>query len=207
MNIQMIPIGPAQANCYFITDSDMLVIIDPGDQGQKLVEIVNHSGMTPAAVLLTHGHFDHVGGVNALCAAFPGLPVYLHPEDEIYVTQPEIAYRSFLRGVPKNCLLNEKTRPTQDTLQFGELVFKVLHTPGHTRGSVCYLWEKVLFTGDTLFMGSCGRWDLFGGDELALRRSLRNLASLKENFTVYTGHGQSTTLAAERAQNPFLKLE
>ena len=192
MNITVLPLGSLQANCYVAAQGKQCAVIDPGAQGTQLVQWLKDNGLTPAAVLLTHGHFDHVGAVKALVEAF-GMDVYLHKAD------------TTMTGELAQGLYWTKTCTEGETISVGEMSFRVLHTPGHTPGSVCYKAEDVLFTGDTLFAGSCGRTDFPGGSWEQMLSSLNRLAKLEENCAVFPGHGGKSDLLTERASNPYMK--
>lgn len=204
MKIHTIPVGVASANCYLVWDENQLIVIDPGGEPEKLLDEMEKTQAKPAAILLTHGHFDHVGAVTALKNTHD-LPVYLFAEDFLYVSQPEKAYSgAFLRLAKEIIFLPEVLMQKEETLRFGGLHFQVLHTPGHTPGSVCYLCEDALFTGDTLFRGTCGRFDLFGADKEKLQESFERLRNIPEDLNVFPGHGQETSLSFEKKTNPFL---
>jgi glyoxylase-like metal-dependent hydrolase (beta-lactamase superfamily II) len=192
VNILTLPLGAYQTNCYLVwgENSDCCVVIDPGYMPQNILSQVQKLGKTVSAILLTHGHFDHTGAVNTLADEI-GCPVYLHPQDR--TLPPELT-----AGVL--C----PTCPYPVRLPLAGLTFQVLHTPGHTGGSVCLLAEDCIFSGDTLFQGSCGRTDL-GGDWATILQSLQTLKSLPGDYKVYPGHGAATTLEAERTYNPYMR--
>ena len=192
MEIAVLTVGAYQTNCYLVWKEgrEDCVVIDPGYTPDKILEAVRREGKTVAAILLTHGHFDHVGGVKKL-AKETNCDVYLRPEER---TMPQIITAGELYS----------TRKYEDTITVAGLTFRVLHTPGHTPGSVCLLCEGVLFSGDTLFAGSCGRCDLPGGDEEEIRHSLKKLAALPGDMPVLPGHGGDTTLQRERENNPYM---
>lgn len=187
------PLGDYQTNCYLLCNDNRCVIIDPGYEPEAVLAFLQANALTAEAILLTHGHFDHVGGVKAIAAEL-GCPVYLH--------QAENTMPSMMTAGP---LYYTHTYNEGDTLSFAGLTIHVLHTPGHTPGSVCLLCEDVLISGDTLFAGSCGRTDLPGGSWTTIQKSLQRLASLPEDYKVFPGHGESTTLNAERQYNPYLR--
>ena len=191
MRITVLPLGPMQANCYIVAEGKSCAVIDPGAVGDRLIGWLKEQNLTPEAVLLTHGHFDHVGAVKALVEEY-GCPVYLHPGD------------TSMEGHLAKGLYWTKTYEEGDVISVGSMDFTVLHTPGHTPGSVCLKCEDTLFSGDTLFAGACGRTDFPGGSWEQMMQSLRRLAEL-EDCTVLSGHGGETTLKREKAYNPYMK--
>lgn len=195
MPLHTFPVGPLGANCYLLTAGGGAVLVDPGGDAGALCRAMEELAVTPAAILLTHGHFDHVEGVAGLRAAFPGLPIYIHPAD----VSPRPGQFTWT-GLPGWLPLSDDQK-----LTFGEIQLSVIHTPGHSPGSVTFRWGDRLFTGDTLFQGSMGRVDFPGGDSRAMSASLRRLAALPGGLAVYPGHGPATTLEAERRTNPFLR--
>lgn len=193
MKIDTLTLGPLQTNCYIVYNegAEEAVILDPADEAEKIKDALD--GKRPAAVLLTHGHFDHTGALSA----FASTPVYIHPADEIMLSDGAWSLAGNFR--------DRRPRPAATDfvqegsgLRLAEMDIRVLHTPGHTPGSVCYAVGDVLFTGDTLFQASYGRTDFPGGDTAALLRSLRRLLTLDKNWIVCPGHGDPTTIFAER---------
>ena len=195
LTIHTLTLGTYGTNCYIIHDSasKTCCVIDPGYTPEKILDEVNALGLTVEAILLTHGHFDHVGGVKEI-AAETGCDVYLCA-DELTLPPQITAGR----------LYYTKTYGEGDTLHLAGLTICVIRTPGHTPGSVCLLVDDAMFSGDTLFAGSCGRTDLPGGSGAAMRASLRRLAGLSADYRVYPGHGMDTTLAEEKRYNPYLR--
>ena len=195
MQVTRLPLGVYQTNCYIIHEenSTSCCVLDPGGEAKKILEFMSNRNLMLDAILLTHGHFDHVGAVKELQEA-TGCKVYLCTEDlsmPAKWTAGELFYTdSYGEG---------------DELDFAGLHIRVLHTPGHTPGSVCLIVEDSIFSGDTLFASSCGRTDLPGGDGEVILTSLRRLAELKEDYTVYPGHSASTKLSREKQYNPFVK--
>ena len=196
MEIRTFTIGSLRTNCYLVwgENTDKCILIDPGYEPEYLLEQVRLSRKTLEAILLTHGHFDHVGGVKQI-AEETGCKVYICPEELL---------------VPPRFTTGEHyytdTYGDGDTLHLAGLSLQVLHTPGHTMGSVCLLCQDILFSGDTLFAGTTGRTDLPGGNYQTLLSSLRRLSGLECDYKVLPGHGSSSTLDQERMENPFLRL-
>ena len=195
LKIHAMALGDYQTNCYIIHEeaSSTCCIIDPGYEAVLIMDKLSDLGLTPEAILLTHGHFDHVGAVKDL-AAETQCDVYLHPED---LSMPPM--------MTAGALYYTKTYVEGSQLKLAGLEISVLHTPGHTPGSVCLLVDTAIFSGDTLFQGSCGRTDLPGGDWATIGKSLNRLAALEGNFWVYPGHGPSTTLRDEKKYNPYMR--
>ena len=195
MTIKCLPLGAYQTNCYLIwqENSSSVAVIDPGYTPELVLEKVKALGKTVEAILLTHGHFDHVGGVRKI-AEKTGCKVYIHPQE---VSLPE----DFTAGP----LLFTHTYGEGDTVAVAGLSLQVLHTPGHTPGSVCLLCGDSIFAGDTLFAGSCGRVDFPGGSWTEMQKSLRRLGGFRKNYKIFPGHGPDTDLQTEKQENPYLK--
>ena len=195
LNMKHLALGAYQTNCYLVWDEDSqtCVVIDPGYNPEIVLAEAKLLGKEIAAILLTHGHFDHVGGVKEL-AAETDCKVYLCPED--------LAMPPQMTAGP---LYYTDTYGEGDFVEAAGLSFKVLHTPGHTPGSVCLMCENMLFSGDTLFWGSCGRTDLPGGNWATIQKSLKRLAGLSGDYDVYPGHGDATKLSFERNFNPYMQ--
>ena len=193
LQIHTLPLGDYQTNCYLLCEDSRCVIVDPGYEPETVLAFLKAKGLTAEAILLTHGHFDHVGGVKAIAAELD-CPVYLHKAE---LSMPPM--------MTAGTLYYTHTYDEGDTLSLAGLTIRVLHTPGHTPGSVCLICENVLISGDTLFAGSCGRTDLPCGNWTTIRQSLQRLAALEEDYTVYPGHGESTTLSREKRYNPYLR--
>ena len=194
MELKTFPIGSLQTNCYmaWAEGSEKCILIDPGYEPELLLEQVRLQRKTLEAILLTHGHFDHVGGVKQI-AAETGCKVYICAEE---LKQP-LRYSDGLHYTD--------TVAEGDVLELAGLTLQVLHTPGHTPGCVCYLCGDTLFSGDTLFAGTCGRTDLPGGDFKAIQASLQRLAALEGDLRVLPGHGMASALDIERRYNPYMQ--
>lgn len=194
MKIRTLTLGDYQTNCYLVSDEDgVTAVIDPGYEPQTILSVLQAEHLQLGAILLTHGHFDHVGGVKAL-AKDAACPVWMHKAEQTMPPQITAGELYFTDSYDDG-----------DTVQVGKLTFSVLHTPGHTPGSVCLRCENALFSGDTLFAGSCGRTDLPGGSMAQMRESLARLRKIPENLTVYPGHGEATALERERLRNPYFR--
>ena len=194
LKIHTLTLGMYQTNTYIIHEENSkgCCVIDPGYEADAILRKCEALGLNVEAILLTHGHFDHVGAVRDL-AADTGCRVFACAGDE---QLPPM----FTGGK-----LYVTDRYEEGTiLNIAGLYIRVLHTPGHTPGSVCLLVDDVIFSGDTLFAGSCGRTDI-GGSWTEIQTSLKRLSLLEGDFTVYPGHGESTTLAAERRYNPYMR--
>ncbi len=194
MNMQTIVGGSLYTNCYLVwqDNKESCVLIDPGFDPEQIMEQVRATGKKLEAILLTHTHFDHVFGVKGL-VEMTGCKVYVHKE-ELQINHQ----------YPSGEICATDFYDEGDTVEAAGISFKVLHTPGHTTGSVCLLADGVMFSGDTLFAGSCGRTDLAGGSPSQMRQSLARLCQLEGNCAVFPGHGEATELAFERRMNPYM---
>ena len=187
-------VGSFRTNCYMLWQGEECVLVDPGFEPEQILEQVLCKGKKVAAILLTHGHFDHVGGVKHI-AAETGCPVYIHEAD---IRLPS--------RHTDGQIYHTHTYDEGDVLEIAGMTFRVLHTPGHTPGCVCLLCGDVMLSGDTLFAGTCGRTDLMPyGDPGQMRRSLARLKDLEGDYAVFPGHGHSSTLEEERRTNPFMQ--
>ncbi len=202
-------VGQLGTNAYLVYDDNTkkAVIIDPGDDGEFLAEEIRRLGLHPAAILLTHGHFDHFSACDLLRERY-GIPLWIHAEDapllqDMRANASGLFFRKGFTVHPADSVFSDN-----DTLTFDSLTFQVIHTPGHTKGSVCFLLKQpsgsVLFSGDTLFHASIGRTDFPGGSTETLYRSLDRIYALGP-MLVYPGHGQTTELSFEATHNPYHK--
>jgi hydroxyacylglutathione hydrolase len=209
------PAGAFAANCYLVAPApgEECVIIDPGQDAERgIEELIDRHRLKPIAVLLTHGHVDHMWSVAPVCGA-KGIPAYIHPDDRAMLADPGkgldlMAQQQFLGGM--KFTEPDDVRPLADgeVIPLAGLDFRIGHAPGHTEGSVTFRSGAddldALFTGDLLFAGSIGRTDLPGGDHAAILRSLARTLTLPDETVVLPGHGPVTTVGDERQTNPFL---
>ena len=194
MNVKTLILGAYGTNCHIIwaENAEKCLVIDPGYEPDTVLAAIDELGLSVEAILLTHGHFDHVGGVRQI-AADTDCKVYLNTADRAMppmMTAGELYYTNAYRG--------------GETLELASLEIDVIATPGHTPGSVCLMCQDHIFSGDTLFAMSCGRTDLPGGNTNQLRESLKKLSSLQGNYFIHPGHGSSTCLRDEKKHNPYL---
>ena len=198
MLIKTLPVGQLETNCYVVTNENTLesVVIDPGDEANTILDYLESNRLRCAAIFLTHGHYDHVGAVDTLREE-TGAPVYMNPRDD--------ASRAVDAHMTYRMQPGDRAYDEGDTVEAAGLVFHVMATPGHTPGGVTLRCEDALFTGDTLFKGSCGRTDLPGGDMEQELSSLRRICELPGDYEVYPGHMDSSTLEREREFNYYCR--
>ena len=194
MEITVLTLGGYMTNCYILRQeaSSKCLIIDPGYEAGRILSVLQQKQLEPEAILLTHGHFDHVGAVQDLAA---------ETDCDVYIAEADLSLPPMITN---GKLYYTHTYPASGTLNLAGLAVRVLPTPGHTPGSVCLLVEDTMFSGDTLFQGSCGRTDLPGGSWEQIAASLKTLATLPGDYRVLPGHGGETTLDRERQSNPYL---
>jgi hydroxyacylglutathione hydrolase len=209
------PAGAFAANCYLVAPAagEECVIIDPGQDAQRgIEELLDRYRLKPIAVLLTHGHIDHMWSVAPVCGA-KGIPAYVHPDDRAMLADPGqglglLAKQQFLGGMTFAEPDDVRVLSDGEAVPLAGLEFTIGHTPGHTPGSVTFRSGAddldALFTGDLLFAGSIGRTDLPGGDHPAMLKSLARMLTLPDATVVLPGHGPTTTIGDERGTNPFL---
>src|SRR5579875_372054 len=215
--ISAFPAGLLQCNCYVLAQRPGAdaIIVDPGQRAMgPLREILDKNRLTPAAVLLTHGHIDHIWSAQKVSDTF-GCPTYIHPEDRFMLTDPIKGIGPRLGQILFSAAFREPRQVVEldrdgDKIDLADITVTVDHTPGHTRGSVVFRFagdaSEVVLTGDTLFERSIGRTDLWGGSGRDLLNSLvEKLLVLSDKTVVLPGHGNSTTIGAERRANPFLQ--
>jgi hydroxyacylglutathione hydrolase len=205
---EILPVGPLQCNCSIVGDehSRQAVVIDPGDNFLDILAIVQKHNLTVKQIIITHAHIDHVGGAMKLREA-TGAPILLNQNDYRLLKMLDVQAAWIGIASPGKVEIDHSLGE-QETVQAGSLIATVMHTPGHTEGSICLHFpaEKKLIAGDTLFAGSIGRTDLPGGSFEKIMRSLHEkVLALPDETTVIPGHGPITTIGRERASNPFLK--
>jgi len=205
---KILPVGPLQCNCSIIGDEGTheAMVIDPGDNIDEIVAILNEHKLQVKQIVITHAHIDHVGGAMKLRAQ-TGAPILLNQNDYALLKMLDVQ-AAWLGMKPPGAVEIEHAIKDGEKVEAGRLTANVLHTPGHTEGSVCLYFpaEKMLIAGDTLFAGSIGRTDLPGGSYQKIMRSLHDrVLALPDETVVIPGHGPSSTIGDEREGNPFLK--
>ena len=201
MQVVKFCLGELSTNCYLLVEDDQCLVVDAAyDPNNALVEYIARHALKPVAILLTHGHFDHVGGVKQLTDKYD-VDVYCNFAD---IDMALHAQNNLWQFVCDDCFPNKNF--TAGKMEIGKFTFYVLSTPGHTPGSVCLFFDRVMFSGDTLFCGCVGRTDLPGGSMRQLRASLNLLKSINDDYVVYPGHGKETTLSAEKLGNVYMNL-
>ena len=204
MEVKTLTLGELGTNCYIVTRAaGNAAVIDPADDAQRILDTLSAENAELKIILLTHGQYDHTGAVADLKEQ-TGAKVYIHAKDECMLDDtiknvaylcPDYSYKPFTADV----LLSGG-----DIIRLDEVEFSVMSTPGHTAGSVVFFADNCMFAGDTIFEGSAGRTDFYSGDYIAQRNSLARLAALREDYLIYPGHGETTTLKQEKQFNPFL---
>jgi glyoxylase-like metal-dependent hydrolase (beta-lactamase superfamily II) len=197
MQIEVFPVGNLQTNCYVTSDPQTkeALIIDPGFdytyEVKQVIDYIEKAGLKVKFIINTHGHHDHIGGDSYLQKKYD-VSVFIHSNDKHYLTEQN-----------ENAPLNITTLKEGEIIKFGAESLKVMETPGHSTGSICLIGDKLVFSGDTLFAGGIGRTDFEGGSDEDMTQSLKKLMTLPENFLVYPGHYEATTIGKEKSFNPY----
>lgn len=203
MEIKVVPLGHIQTNCYMIETEQAAVVIDPGFNSEITEEFLKQNSKKERAILLTHCHFDHIGGASALKKT-TDTPIFTGENETENLVSPEINLS--LRFHAKfDEVQVDKTLKDGEILKVGDLEFKTIFTPGHTTGGVAYLLGDILFSGDTLFLESIGRTDFPGGDFAVLENSIKKLYTLPEETAVLPGHGEQSSIGYEKKFNPYVR--
>jgi len=203
MIVKRLIVGPLESNCYIISDENTKesLVIDPGDEPDRILDSINENNFKVKYIVCTHAHFDHVGAVSDLKKETDA-DIVIHKDDiEIYKrAMDQAAFWGYgLDSLPEP----DRFVSEGDKLEVGALRFEILHTPGHSPGGICLYGEGIVITGDTLFAGSVGRTDFYGGDIKKLKSSFKRLMSLSDTVKVFPGHGPETTIGQERTDNFF----
>lgn len=205
MNVETIIVGPIEVNCYIVSckKTNKAAVIDPGDNADDILKIIRSRSLNLQYILLTHGHFDHLGGVAPIKAA-TNASVLMNSGDKVLVEAAPAQAELF--GLPTPAEFDvDRYVDDSDSIEIGALKATVLATPGHSPGSICYLFDNAAFVGDTLFYGGVGRTDLEGGSFEQLVHSIKTkLFNLPDDIKVYCGHGPTTTIGREKKYNPFI---
>lgn len=197
-------LGDLRSNCYILHNGVNCVIIDPGATAYKIFDVLNDARLIPEAVIITHGHFDHIGAVDQICSEY-NIPLVIHADDTSFLNEPSYNLSSSFFESELTLKTSNIITVTENTLEFLGTVFEFIHTPGHSPGSVCILVDDKLFTGDTLFYMSVGnQFPPFGNLDLEIQSIKQKLLTLHKDYDCYPGHGPKTSLFFEKENNPYL---
>lgn len=203
MKIETLSVGFLGTNCYIAYDGSEAVVIDPGADGRRILAKAEELGVDVKYILLTHGHFDHVLAVSEIKEK-TGAPLVSTEGERLRLSDAEVSGHTMLRNRVFIPLKADIEVSDGMTMQVGDMTFRFMATPGHTEGSVCIICDDVIFSGDTLFEGTCGRCDLIGGDMNEMMKSLALLHDMPGDYRVLPGHGGETTLSHERETNMYM---
>ncbi len=204
--VQTMSLGSLSTNCYLVyTGEKRVIAADIGGEPDKLLRFLNENGLTLGKILLTHGHYDHIDGVLSVQQA-TGADVYIHEADAPMLSDSNLSLAAWINPCA-DCkpITDYHTIGEGDIITDGDAVFTVMHTPGHTKGSVCYICDDIILAGDTLFRLSRGRTDFPGGSDREMLDSFRRLKQLPGDFRVFPGHNEHTSLEFERNYNPVMR--
>ncbi len=206
MEITRLIVGPIAENCYILKYSQTeAAIIDPGDEGEAIARELEKQGLTPTKILLTHGHFDHIGAAAFLKEKY-GIPLYINEKDSAMLSDREKSGGLIAPFVAFNPVKADGFFKEGDIIKLGDFSLRVMETPGHSEGSVCFMGDDFMITGDTVFKGSVGRTDLYSGNSKKLMESVKRIAALEGDYTLYSCHGDCTELEAEKKYNPYFNI-
>ncbi|MCH5323820.1 MAG: MBL fold metallo-hydrolase [Eubacterium sp.] len=204
MKIITMNLGELDTSCYIVvSDSGNAAVIDPADNAEHILDVLGKNSLTLKLILLTHGHFDHTGAAAELKEQ-TGAKVYIHKADECMLDDRQKNVSYLLPGFDYKSFAADVTVDEGDTVTLDEITFTVIHTPGHTAGSIMFTADNAIFSGDTIFEGSVGRTDFYSGSPAQQRQSLQRIMNMDGDFDIYPGHGGKTTLSAEKRHNPYL---
>ena len=209
MDVIRLTLSPLATNCYIVkTDENSGVVIDPADSADIILAAAEEKDIQLKKILLTHGHFDHTGAAAAIKEKL-NIPLYIHTDDECMLSDGEKALAYFCPEKPFNKVEADLLVKDGDVVSQDGVKFRVLHTPGHSAGSVCYIVDiadglNLMFAGDTIFKDSIGRSHGYSGDYIVQQKTLDKLKNMAEDYLIYPGHGPSTTLLEEKRFNPFI---
>jgi len=203
LTVDTLEVGMGMTNCYLISTNGKAIVIDPGDDADRIKELIDNRAVKVEKIILTHGHIDHIYGLPEVKRQ-TGAPVLIHPEDAVMLTDAK-ANLSFFHNISFETDAAEGFLNENDIVELDAIKLKVLHTPGHTPGGISLVTDGMVFTGDALFWGSIGRSDFPRGDHEHLINSIKSkLLTLPDDTKVYTGHGPQTTIGQEKLHNPWL---
>lgn len=205
MKIFPLTLGELDTNCFIIaTEHNKAVVIDPAAEADKILAVLDENKLSAEWILLTHGHFDHTAAAFSLIEK-TGAKLYIHKADEELLSDPVKSVANFIRNEAFHELKPDFYLEDGEEFDLDGVKFRIMHTPGHTRGSVMLFCGDIIFAGDTIFAGSVGRTDLYGGSYFDQRKSLDKIKEIGGNYQIFCGHGDVTTLLAEKNSNPYLR--
>ena len=208
MDVYAVVCGPIRENCFIMASNEKnAAIVDPGDDAELIEELLAEQGLTVKMILLTHGHFDHIGAVKEIAEKW-NAPIYAAQKEEALLKSAQLNRAGNRYGnADRYQVTADHWLQDGDVITLDELEISVMSTPGHSAGSLCYFCGDYMFSGDTLFAGDVGRCDLFSGNYAAMLKSLEKLRKIEKDYQVLPGHGPASTLAKEKIRNPYMTGE